>query len=80
MTNNKNVNILGVISFKLTDNEDQSFKYSGQDQDGRGVICGTHLIPKRHEKKTSTCRTIHTEHLLNAGRRLKPPKRARNST
>ena len=40
-----------------------------KDQDGRGVRCHAHLLQQTHQKNTSTCRTIHTEHLLNAGRR-----------
>ena len=38
-----------------------------KDKDGRGVKCGAPLLPQTHKK--STCRMIHMEHLLNAGRR-----------
>ena len=50
-----------------------------KDQDDRGVRCHTHLLQQTHLKNTSICKTIHTEHLLNAGSELKPPKMARNS-
>ena len=46
---------------------------SEKDQDSGGVRRGAQLLPQAHQKKTKkqkkTCRTIHTEHLLNAGRR-----------
>ena len=53
------------------------------DQDGGGVRHGAHLLPQTPQKtkqknNPSTCRMIHTEHLLNTGRTRKPPKRARN--
>ena len=48
------------------------------EQDGQGVRGCTHLLPQTHQKNT-TCKTTHTEHQLNAGRRTKSPKRARNS-
>ena len=44
-------------------------KKAGRDEDGRGVKHGTRLLPQIHQKQKSTCRTIHTEHLLNTGRR-----------
>ena len=48
-------------------------------QDGRGVRRGDHLPPHKYIKKTSTCGTTTTEHLLNAGRRPQTSQKARNS-
>ena len=48
-------------------------------QDGRGVRHGDHLPPHKYSRKTSTCRTTPTEHLLNAGRRSQTSQKARNS-
>ena len=48
------------------------FKYKliGEvEQDGGGVRGCAHLLPQTHQKNTSTCKTTHTEHQLNAGRR-----------
>ena len=42
---------------------------TGVEQDGRGVRGCAHLLPQTHQKTTPTCRTIHTEHQLNAGKR-----------
>ena len=44
------------------------------DQDGGGLRHGVHLL-LQHIKNTSTCGTIHTEHLLNAGSRLESSER-----
>ena len=41
-----------------------------EDLDGGGVRCGAHLLPQHIEQNPSTCRMIHTDHLLNTGRRL----------
>ena len=38
----------------------------------------SHQHIKKKKQQPSTCRTIHTENLLSAGRELKPPQRARN--
>lgn len=46
------------------------------DQDGRSIRCHAHLLPQAYQKNTTTSSMIHTQHLLNAGRRT--PKRARN--
>ena len=49
-------------------------------QDGGRVRGCAHPLPQTHKKKnSSTCKMTCTEHHLNAGRELKPPKRARNS-
>ena len=41
-----------------------------RDQDGREVRDHAHLLLQTHKKKKpSTCKTTHTEHHLNAGRR-----------
>ena len=40
-----------------------------RDQDGGGVTHGTHFLPETHQKKKTTCITIHTEHLLSTGGR-----------
>ena len=48
-------------------------------QDGGGVRHGDHLPPHKYIKNISTCRTIPTEHLLNAGRRPQTSQKARNS-
>ena len=48
-------------------------------QDGGGVRCRDHLSPHKYIKTTSTCRTIPTEHLLNAGRRPQTSQKARKS-
>ena len=40
----------------------------GEGSDGGGVRCHTHFLPQEYKKK-STFRIIHTEHLLNTGRR-----------
>ena len=39
------------------------------EQDGGGVRGHTHLLPQTHQKNTPTCKTTHTEHQLNAGRK-----------
>ena len=52
-------NIYEIISWK---------KHRRWDQDGRGVRHGIQLLPRTHKKKF-TCRTVHTEHLLNPGRK-----------
>ena len=44
-------------------------KLRGAEQDGGGVRSHAHLLPQTHQKNTSTCKTAHTEHQLNAGRR-----------
>ena len=49
-------------------------------QDGGGVRCHIHLLPQTHQKNTYTCRVIHTEHLLNSDRRLKPPQKGKKSS
>ena len=51
--------------------------FSGKDLDGRGVRRRTHLLPQTHQKSTSTCRVIRTEHLLNAGRRTSTSKKVK---
>ena len=38
-------------------------------QDGRGVRHHAHLLQQTQQNNTSTCKTTHTEHLLNAGRK-----------
>ena len=48
----------------------RNLKDKGWDQDGRGVKCGAHPLSQTHKKNPSTCRTIHTEHLLNAGKKI----------
>ena len=44
-------------------------KLRGAEQDGGGVRGHAHLLPQTHQKNTSTCKTAHTEHQPNAGRR-----------
>lgn len=39
------------------------------EQDGGGVRGHAHLFPTTRQKNTSTCKTIHTEHQMNDGRR-----------
>lgn len=48
----------------------------GVDQDSGGVRRDVRLLLQRHQKP-STCRTIHREHLLNAGRRLYTSKKGK---
>ena len=45
----------------------QCFREAEQDV-GRVKGC-TQLLPQTHQKNTSTCKTAHTEHQLNAGKR-----------
>ena len=55
-------------------------KYFGGDfQDDGGVRHGDHLPPHKYIRNTSTCGTVPTEHLLNAGRRPQSSQKARNS-
>ena len=49
-------------------------------QDGRGVRRGDHLPPHKYIKNTSICGTTPTEHLLNAGRRIKTSQKVRKSS
>ena len=48
-------------------------------QDGRRVKRGDHVSPYKYIRNTSTCGTIPTEHLLNAGRRPQTSQKSRNS-
>ena len=48
---------------------DKTERIAGDLQDGRGVRRGDHPAPHKYIRNTSTCGTIPTEHLLNAGRR-----------
>ena len=48
-------------------------------QDRGGVRCGDHLSPHKYIKNTSTCGTVPTEQLLNAGRGPQTSKKARKS-
>ena len=43
------------------------------------VRYGDHLPPHKYIRNTSTCGTIPTEHLLNAGRRPQTSQKGRNS-
>jgi len=45
-------------------------------QDRGPVRCGDQLPPQKYIKNASTCGTIPTEHLLNAGRRPQTSKKA----
>ena len=47
-------------------------------QDGGRVRRGDHLPSHRYSRNTSTRGTAPTEHPLNAGRDLRPPKRQEN--
>ena len=40
------------------------------EQDGGGIRGSAYLLPQTHQKNTSKCKTTHTEHQLNAGRRI----------
>ena len=48
-------------------------------QNGRKVRCGDNLPHHKYIRNTSTCGTMATEHLLNAGRRPQISQKARNS-
>ena len=52
---------------------------TGDLQDGGGLRCGDHLPPHKYIKKTSTCGTAPTEHLLNTSRRPQTSQKTRNS-
>ena len=58
---------------------DSTMCYREDLQYGGGVRCGDHLPPQKYIKNTSTCGTILTEHLLNAGRRPQTSQKTRNS-
>ena len=49
--------------------QDEGRGPEGHLQDDGAVRRGDHLLPHKYIKTTSTCGTIPTEHLLNAGRR-----------
>jgi len=53
---------VGISYFKIM--------YRGVEQEGRRVRGHALFLPQIHQKNTSTCKTTHTEHQLNAGRRI----------
>ena len=64
----------------MLDHETSLNKFKEGDlQDGGGVRREDHLRPHKYIKNTSTCGTIPTEHLLNAGRRPQTSQKARQS-
>ena len=67
-----------VTLIRMNKIKKKSYNNKRWHQDGRRVRYGVQLLPQTHQKKKrkkrkkkekSTCRMIHTELLLNAGRR-----------
>ena len=70
----------GVVKKRKEKGKDQDHACNHQrwDQDGRRLGRGAHLLPQTHRrKKKSTCKTLHTEYLLNTSRRPQTSKKGK---